>query len=194
MRQEPQVITVWVRLVFITAIALLVAQSVFIHKYGEPYPTITMPSFKGSGGFQNGRVKIIRYEAVFIANGEEFSFKPKVLLEKFPDSHIAEISQSLMPTPAVGVTKATPTGRLSRLRDIVFPGYGARRKSQDSPAYIASLKDWLRSRGRELVPDRPVSRVEIRWYWEIFSMDGNTLKSERVPIDIRVVTFHGEPR
>ncbi len=191
MTQKPHV-TVCVRLVFIAAIALFAAQSVFIRRYGEPYPAIVMPGFGGSGGYQDGRVKINRYEAVFVADGEEFSFPPKVLLKEFPDSHHGAISESL--DPRIEATRVAPKGRMGRLRDAIFPGYAARSKSRDSPQSIASLKEWLRSRARELVPGRPVSRVEIRWFYEIVRVDGARFENKREPIDTLVITLEGEPR
>jgi hypothetical protein len=187
----PQV-TVHVRLIFLAAIAFLAVQRLFIHRFGEPYPAIVMPGFNGDGGYQDGQVKIDRYMAVFVADGEEFSFPPKVLLEEFPDSHHGAISYVLM--PRIESPQVVATGRLKRLGDAFFPGIAAWRTSRDSPENIGSLKDWLRSRGGGLVPGRSVSRVEFRWFRETVRVDGGWLESEREPIDTLVITLEGEPK
>lgn len=190
-------VTSRVRLIFIAAIAVLAAQSVFINRYGEPYPAIMMPGFEGSGGYQEGQVKIVRFEAVFVADGEEFSFQPKVLLNEFPISHHGAISESSL-KPRLPSPPAAPPSRLGSLRDALFPGYAGRRMSRVSPETAASLRNWLQSRGRDLVPGRQVSRVEIRWFRETVQFAtgqfaGDWRETAREPIYTVVVTLAEEP-
>ncbi len=186
-------VTFRVRLIFLATFAFLTVQSLFIQRYGEPYPAIVMPGFRGSGGYQHdGRVEVVRYEAVFIAGAEEFTVAPKVLLAEFPDSHHGEIAQSTL-APRVDAPNEIPRSRLKRVRDAIFPGYAARNALWDSPNDIASLRNWLRSRGEVLVPGREISRVEIRWFRERIRVVGERLESGREPVGSLVVRLDGGP-
>ena len=89
---EKPCLTPRVRAVFVVVTGLLAAQCAFIHFFGEPYPALTMPTFSGSGGYREGAVEMMRYDAVFISAGAEFSFTPNQLLADFPDGHRAAIA------------------------------------------------------------------------------------------------------
>lgn len=175
------------RIIFASTIALLAAQCWFIPRYGEPYPAVTMPAFGGRGGFLDGHVALERYDAVFIAEGREFSFPPAVLLAEFPDSHHPAIADHALRPRRDVPAKVGGTSRLGRLRDATFPGYAARRTSRDSPESTASLRTWLRGRARRLLPDRPVSRVEVRWYRERIRIAGAVFHATREPAGTLVV-------
>ncbi len=191
---QPPLVTPRVRLVFVAVVALLAAQSLFIHRFDEPYPAIVMPSFRGSGGYRDGRVEVTRYEVVFLAEGEEFSFHPKTLLEQFPDSHHGALAETSLRPRNEAPRPFSKRSWLHRFRDAIFPGYAASRTSRDSPANIASLQDWLRGRARDLVPGRHVSRVEIRWFRVVFSVDGGRLETDREPTGTLVVPLDGDAR
>jgi hypothetical protein len=126
----------------------------------------------------------------FVTDGEKFTFPSQVLLKEFPVSHHAAISDSLR--PRIETSHVVPRGPLRRFRDAIFPGVAARSSSRDSPENLASLKDWLRSRGKDLVPGRAGARVEIHWFQEVVRVDGDRLDIEREPIDTLVVTLDRE--
>ena len=190
-KQTP-VVTTRVRLVFVAAVALFAAQSHFIHRFGEPYPAIVMPGFAGSGGYRDGVVEIDRFEAVFVAEGEEYSFPPKVLLEEFPVSHHGAIASTSL-TPRNDLPQPVPrASRSARLRDAIFPGYAARAASRNSPDSLASLQEWLSGRARVLVPGRQVARVEIRWFKETIGLDNGKQTTQRDPSGTLIVELDGE--
>jgi hypothetical protein len=191
---QPLPLTTRVRIVFVFAAALLIAQSLFIRRYGEPYPAIVMPGFQGSGGYQDGQVELSSYEAVFVTEGEEFSFPPKVLLEEFPDGHHGAIAFTCLWPRSEPPQGSERGSRFARLTDVIFPGYAARRTSRDSPEHIASLQDWLHSRARALLPDRQVSRVEIRWFRERVRVDGSEFHAEREPTGTLLVPLDAGAR
>jgi hypothetical protein len=177
------------RIILVVAIVLLVAQNLFMIRFGEPYPAIMLPGFAGSRGYKDGSVKVARYETVFVADGEEFPFSPKVLLSEFPDSHHGAIAKSFTPPKQL---RAKP--QVGPILEAIFPGYTAWSEFQDSSANGASLKDWLRSRGRVLVPGRTVSRVEFRWFHEIVRVDGTNLVTQREPLDTLTVWLEEKPK
>jgi hypothetical protein len=187
----PPPVNTRIRIVCLTVVALLVAQSLVIHRYSEPYPAIMMPAFPGSGGYRDGRVEISQYEAVFITEGETFSFPSKMLLEEFPDSLHGTIAKNALTPRSESPQTAQRTSQIALLRDAIFPGFGARKTSRDSPENFASLQDWLRGRARVLVPGRLVSRVEIRWFREKVTIAGTKFHTEREPTSTLVIPLNG---
>jgi hypothetical protein len=152
------------RIIFALAIVLLTAQYWFIRTYGEPYPAILMPSFAGTGGYSDGRVTVAGYDAVFLADGQEFSFTPAELLAEFPDSYHWTIAYHALRPPRNGPARPQPISRLGRIRAAIFPGYQETRGPPIAGESAASLREWLGGRARRLLPGRAVTAVEIRWY------------------------------
>jgi hypothetical protein len=129
-----------------------------------------------------------------VTEGEEFSFPPKVLLEEFPDGHHGAIAFTCLWPRSEPPQGSERGSRFARLTDVIFPGYAARRTSRDSPEHIASLQDWLHSRARALLPDRQVSRVEIRWFRERVRVDGSEFHAEREPTGTLLVPLDAGAR
>lgn len=180
-----------IRALFAGAILLLAAQTFFIHRYGEPYPAIIMPGFEGSGGYRDGEVTLSRYEAVFVADGEEISFPPKVLLNQFPDSLHTTIGRTSIVPPEATIHHE-PKGRSIEILHAIFPGFASRSPSRDSAGFRDSRKAWLKERARALVPGRDVSRVEIRWFLEKIRIVNGQPQATREPQYTLRVDFDGE--
>ena len=161
--------------IFAAALALFAVQSLFIHRFGEPYPAIVMPGFEGSGAYRARGLEIETYEAAFIAaNGGATTVTPRVLLQEFPDSDHAAIGYfALKPTPTQGESAKTVTW-LGRVRAAVFPGFQKRPGSSEYDDRLASLREWLTWRAATLAPGRSISQVEIRWWRENVRVTGGT--------------------
>ncbi len=193
---EKPCLTPRVRAVFVVVTGLLAAQCAFIHFFGEPYPALTMPTFSGSGGYREGAVEMMRYDAVFISAGAEFSFTPNQLLADFPDGHRAAIAANALRPTTDAPPSSSKASRIRRIQEKIFPGFAAGNLSRRSAENKASLQAWLRGRAESLVPGRPVSRAEIRWYRvaETFGSDGTRVESRRSPDGTLIVPLAGEPR
>jgi hypothetical protein len=193
---EKPCLTPRVRAVFAVAAGLFAVQCAFIHFFGEPYPAITMPTFSGSGGYRDGAVEMTRYDAVFISAGQEFSFTPNQLLAEFPDGHRAAIAANALRPAGDAPPSSTKGSRIRRIQETIFPGFAAGNLSRNSAENKASLQAWLRGRAESLVPGRPVSRAEIRWYREAesFGADGTRVETRRTPDGTLIVPLLGEPR
>jgi hypothetical protein len=178
----PTIVSRRSRIIFASAIALLAAQYWFIKTYGEPYPAIIMPSFAGVGGYADGRVTFEGYEAVFIADGKEYSFPPAELLNEFPVSSHETIANHALRPLRDAPARRQPTSRLGRIRSAIFPGYEATRGPPIDGETAASLRDWLRDRSRRLLPGRAVSAVEFRWYRESHALAAVNPSSTRTPV------------
>jgi hypothetical protein len=164
--------------IFVAALALFAVQSLFIHRFGEPYPAIVMPGFEGSGAYRvGGGLEIETYEAAFVAaNGGATTVTPRVLLQEFPDSHHATIGYcALKPTSTQG-EPAKAASWLGRVRAAVFPGFQKTPASSECDDKLASLREWLTRRAATLAPGLSISRVEIRWSRQEVRVTGGTPK------------------
>jgi hypothetical protein len=193
---EKSCLTPRVRAVLAVGAGLLAVQCAFIHFFGEPYPALTMPTFSGSSGYRDGAVEMTQYDAVFISAGQEFSFTPNELLADFPDGHRAAIAANALRPTSDAAPTPTKASRIRRIQETIFPGFAAGNLSRNSAENKASLRAWLRERAESLVPGRPVSRAEIRWYRvaETFGADGTRVESRRTPGGTLIVPLAGGPR
>jgi hypothetical protein len=73
--------------------------------------------------------------------------------------------------------------------DGVFPGRGSSRRVRQSPEFAASLQDWLRGRAAALLPGRPVSRAEFRWYMVRASIVRGELRTKRDFVEKFVISL-----
>jgi hypothetical protein len=193
---EKPCLTPRVRAVFAVIVGLLAVQCAVVHFFGEPYPALTMPTFSGSGGYRDSAVEMTRYNAVFISAGQEFSFTPNQLLAEFPDGHRAAIAANALRPTSNALPGPTNASRIRRIQATIFPGFAAGNLSRNSAANKASLQTWLRGRAENLVPGRPVSRAEIRWYRvaKTLGANGTPVESRRTPEGTLIVPLAGGPR
>ena len=191
---QPPPVTGRVRLIFIGAIALLIAQTLFINRYGEPYPALVMPTFHGSGAYQDGRLNIVQHEVVFEASGQTHTFPLAIVLQEFPDSVHGDIAELIFRLRGTATQQPAATEPEARFLDVVFPGYAARRTCRDQPENVESLRDWLRRRGEALLPGLQISRVEIRRILETIPVNEDDPKTNRKLIGSMVVTWEGNQR
>lgn len=179
-----------------TAVALGGAlQYGLCQKFGEPYPSLMMPSFAGAGGYQHGQVRLRSFTALFITpSGEAVAVLPRQLLNDFPDSYHTVIAQSfLSPLPDGAASSRAPhpcQGLCGRL----FPGLRAGLGDRTGADNLASLRAWLVQRAHTLMPGRAVDRVEFRWYEDTLQHTSGHFVRRRQPAGVFVVRLTGEPR
>lgn len=188
---QPYRVTGRIRLIFIATITLLAVQTLFISRYGEPYPALVMPAFYGSASYQNGRIRIAQQEAVLVADGEQFTFPLRVLLNEIPDSHHGDMEFLIFRSRSPAAPVA-PAGRWEALKYALFPGYVTRDTSGGLPENLESLRNWLRRRGQALLPGRHLSRLEIRRSVATVRLNETGMETEREPIDKFVVEWDEE--
>ncbi|HEX6037552.1 hypothetical protein [Longimicrobium sp.] len=175
-----------VRLAFAAVCALWVAQVLSLGGgAGEPYPSILMPSFAGSGGYADSVVRIERMQPVFVGPGVERPVTQRALLADVPDSHHGTLSGLLH-----------PTGRAPRplqrwLRAHLLPGLAAGGLRNRAGCPDVSLRAWARRRADTLLPGVPVQRLELRWYMDTFS-GGAATPSARARTGTLVIPFAEE--
>jgi hypothetical protein len=150
-------------------------------RFGEPYPSLFMPAFGGSGHFHEGRVTVRepRFRYIF-ADG------------KFLDVQIDQLLAHL--PPAVYNTfrsyfDAVPT-RLPPWYDLVpraiFPGYYAAARQVGQDQYRARIDTWLRNRGAQLLPRLEIEGVEVLWDVNVYKLTQRGLTLEHSTTDRRL--------
>lgn len=175
-----------VRLAFAGVAALWAAQVLLLGGgAGEPYPSILMPSFAGSGGYADGVVRIERMQPVFVGPAGERPVSQRALLAEFPDSHHGTLSTLLHPA------EREPRPLQRWLRGHGQPGLSAGRLDRRIACPDASLRAWARRRADALLPGVPVERLELRWFHDTFA-GGGAAPARREPSGTFVVPLAAE--
>jgi hypothetical protein len=175
-----------VRLAFAAVAALWALQVVLLGGgAGEPYPSILMPAFAGSGGYEAGAVRIERMAPVFISPAGEHPVSQRVLLGEFPDSHHTILSGLLHPV------QQEPRPLQALLRRHLLPGLAAGRLDRPTCAQ-PSLRAWARGRAAVLLPGVAVQRLELRWYRDTFAR-GGPAPASREPAGTWTIALEDRP-
>lgn len=171
-----------VRLAFAAVAALWVAQALLIGSAaGEPYPSVLMPAFPGSGGYADGHVRIERMEAVFVGPRGETKFSQRAFLSPLPDSHHGTVSGHLAPR-----RPGEERPMREALRRSLLPGLAAGRTDRRPGCPDPSLRAWARGRAQALLPGTPVQRLELRWSADTFR-PGSRAPVRREPAGVFVI-------
>lgn len=131
--------------------------------FGEPYPWIMMPGFRGNGGVDNQQVE--RTTAVFafrFADGGVVTVDPPALFAKVPSSNYYTLSARFSPDQA-------PAGRLEHVAAAVFPNLHAAARSGVPDADDLQVRAWLRLQAQRLFPERQAEAVDV--FWQRISID-----------------------
>ena len=158
---------------FLAVLGLCVVQVDLLYRVGEPYPALLMPGFRGSGGAQGGYAISDRAEAIFVLrDGGTARFTMPELFAQFPISHYGDLQTHLAP-----YDEQAPIDR-SGLRYRVFPGLHAGKLDRAQPTNRESLRQWMKQRASELLPEAEVERLEVVWYRDTHHFLSGTRQSE----------------
>ena len=193
MREKKHQSRVGVRFAFTAVLIGYAIQFVVIVIFGAPYPAIMMPEFRGSAGYQDGKVVVKRVEPVFVTSqGETVSFNLRELLNDIPDSHHEVIATCFLSPLPGACPRDLMQDRFPEIVRAVFPHVRAGSLHRTDPRNIESLCSWARYRAGALLPGRAVQRLELRWYEDIFQNVAGRLMMERKPDGVFVISL--EPR
>lgn len=152
----------WVRLGILAVAVGFLAQFAFAHHVDEPYPSITMPRFRGSAGHRKDRVK--RASGGFALG--------------FRDGSVAVVAQRdlLRRTLPVGghnevmrfLCGRAPAAEIPDWMLRMFPSYRKGRRDHGSPGFDASVRGWARREATVLFPGREVAWLECRRYRNVY--------------------------
>jgi hypothetical protein len=143
--------------------------------FGEPYPAIIMPDFRGTGGAQGAAtVTVIEIEVTF-ADRSVAHPALATLLAPLPGSMAAQVSRNFRATPTGPVppragVKAWLVDHLTPMRTLRLRRFAAGNPPQ------ADTVQWLRERLERLYPGKPIERVDFNWFRNVYRLRGLTLQ------------------
>ena len=148
--------------------AVLVQFAIIGAGFGEPYPAIMMPDFRGKGASRAGIVRVRTLEvAVAFVDGSAAQPTLAALLTPLPRSMFAQVTlrnfRATAPfplgdePPRVGV-KAWLVDHVTPIRSIRY-----RRRAAGNPPPPDTVA-WLRDRLRLMYPGRQAQRIQFQWY------------------------------
>jgi hypothetical protein len=186
-----------VLLLFLAVIGAAALQEVFILQFGEPYPALRMPSFRGTLGA--GDKVVLRDVEVVIgfADGGTEQLSPHQLLAEAPDPlRMLMMSANFRPgaeRPSHS-PQPPPAGGVKRFVLRLVPGYTlANRRWQEKEAPPPTRR-WLRRRLAALHPGRTPVAVDFRWYDDTYSLaDGSFIRTTRQPYGEFRVGLNDDP-
>lgn len=158
------------QLAFFIAIVAFGLQYIISANYGEPYPAIKMPGFKGDGGSNKQSITLNRLKFIYHwENGDLLNITHLELLSEFPGSHKHAVSHffrklfflPLKQMPNEIILKKNKT-------DLIFRGYKLGERRLQTKQGVSDLLKWLRKRGKLLGGKGNPIRLEIKWYKEFW--------------------------
>ncbi len=159
--------------------AVLVQFAIIGAGFGEPYPAIMMPDFRGTGGSRDGivRIRVLEIVVTFLDGSVEHPTLA-TLLTPMPESVFAQVSlrnfrvTTPFPSgeqPRVGL-KAWLVDHVTPIRSIRY-----RRRAAGNPPPPDTVQ-WLRDRLRLIYPGRQAQRIQFQWYSDGYRLSDLTLQ------------------
>src|SRR5262245_28624499 len=149
-------------------------QYIFISRWGEPYPALTMPRFDGAQtDATRGVFSAVKVEARVLFNDSSIAWVSRDdLLDKAPGGARSEIMTSMF-RPLESTSQPSSGGLKQRIRLAVlpfFPGLAAKyaRRTQQTPD--PRTVRWLDERLGTLFPTRTAISVTFVWSNEIYQI------------------------
>jgi hypothetical protein len=160
----------WVWALFVAVVVWVPVQAVIIARYGEPYPSLMMPSF-GRTFVRDGLYQISGATiAIDFHDGSSATITPNVLFERLPPTHYYGLL-SLHFWPRAG----GPETRVSRrqvIKQWLVPGYVRREQKEfGGAAPDDAMRAWLRARAVTLFPGRVPRACHIIFFERAYRRD-----------------------
>jgi hypothetical protein len=166
----------WVWVLFAAVAVWIPLQAVIIPRYGEPYPSLVLPSFWGA--LVRDELYQIPSVAVLVEfeDGTTARITPDALLASLPPTHRHPLLWfNFWPRPAVE-TKPSTAGAIKQW---LVPGYVRReRKANRIAPPDQAVLAWLRARAAALVPGRVPRAYHFVFYETAYRAD-LTVRAQR---------------
>jgi len=149
---------------FAAVLVLLGLHYVFIVRYGEPYPAVTMPAFTGTNAAPDGSIRWVTVIArVRFADGGTAELLPRDLLAEAPASHRMSIMREQFDVPPEPPAPPPAPSSRGELRRRLFPIERIRYERRFVQYTPPETHEWLRRRLGVLYPDRQPALVTFVW-------------------------------
>jgi hypothetical protein len=177
-----------IRAAFVAVVLAAVLQHFLMRKFGEPYPSLMMPVFGGTGGYKDGVVRVATMDPVFVTtDGTMIPSSLQELLSDFPDSERLSLARTfLSPLPGSAVSSDGPPVRRG-YRYSLLKGLKAGAFDRRLGANVSSLRVWATQRAHILAARHEVERLECRWFDETISVRGSRVSIDRSPAGVLII-------
>lgn len=155
-----------IKFLFAAVILTQPLQYMFIAKYGEPYPALTMPNFTGNKTDRNGNISFTNVICkVNLSNGRVRWLTEHDLLPQVPSSHQYPIMSHMFGVPSDATDSWPPNSLKARL----FRGEALSRARSAQKELDPQTKDWLKRKLHELYPSQEPEMITFIWYQDVFN-------------------------
>jgi hypothetical protein len=160
----------------------LCSQPFVINAFGEPYPTITFPVFRGGGARIGEPVRTLRVSlTVEFVDGTTSAVTRDDLFRAVPRSiRIAVVNENLGPTRLESVdSRSTPSTS-------ILPGRASLWHHMGNAAQAHAVLPWIGQQLRDLYPGRQPATLIIRWdevvVWRGHQATANLVREASLPL------------
>jgi hypothetical protein len=147
------------RVVMGALVLAFAAQLEVINLYGEPYPALVMPEFRGGGmALRFPQQLPLPAFVVHFADGSKETLTMRALLDGVTDGQHWHIIWSNF-----GLDRLSAPAATAGPADGWLPGWSLTQQRRKDPARAAAAVPWLRTRLEQVFPGRQPMAVVVRW-------------------------------
>jgi hypothetical protein len=177
-----------IKLLFLAVIFWQPVQYAFEVRFGEAYPLLQLPKFRGTLTDRAGNLPLDTVEIeVSFADGAGITVPPEALLSQVPSAYRQPILTRMFGRPIQPV--ATKNNWWQGAKVSLFPGYVASRARSAHAEVDAETRRWIEKRLLVLYPDRRASKVRFLWSTDIYHTAAFPITVTRHQSGIREVSL-----
>jgi hypothetical protein len=178
----------YIKLLFAAVILWQPVQYALASKFGEGYPMLQLPPFRGTLNDAAGNIRLDTVAVdVLFADRSSASFSPYVLLSPVPSAFHATIMKHMF-GPVSGRAVTPINGRWQQAKAFLFPGLLAARAREISTEVDPDTKVWLHRRIVELYPAKEPMSINFVWQTDVYHKTGSFIVTHE-PIGVREVNL-----
>lgn len=176
----------YIKLLFAAVILWQPVQYAFVSKFGEAYPMLQLPPFRGTLNDAAGNIRLdaVAIDVLF-TDGSGARFPQYALLSQVPSAFHEAIMKHMF-GPVDGRSATPVNSRWQQVKAFAFPGLLAARARTASSETDSDTKAWLRRRITELFPGKEPVDVRFVWQTDVYHQTGSFAVTHE-PIGVREV-------
>lgn len=179
---------IYIKLLFAAVILWQPIQYALVPRFGEAYPLLQLPPFRGTMNDADGNIGIdtVAIEVLF-ADESTTRFSQQVLLSSAPSAFHGSIMKHMF-GPVSGKAVIPANGRWQQTKSFLLPGLLAARARNTSTEVDPETKAWLQHRIHELYPGKEPAKVSFVWQTDVYHQSGPHAITHQ-PIGVREVNL-----
>jgi hypothetical protein len=178
-----------VKILFAAVILWQPMQYIFVSRFGEAYPFLQLPSFRGTLTDDAGN---IRFEAVDIKVSFKDGAKSKIKSDALLAQVLSPYRQPIMSHMfGPGGLASAPAGnsRWQRTKTLLFPGFVASRARTTGADVDPETRRWLRNRLLVLFPSKQPTTVTFLWRTDTYHTAASSFAVTHQDTGVREVSL-----